>query len=49
MNWQEGGRGGNLGRLLKYSKHFNSLLCICSKIFDFLRNCYFKVVLQKAP
>jgi len=24
--------------LLKYSKHFNRLLCNCSKTFGFLRN-----------
>jgi len=38
-----------LGRLLKYSKHFKSLPCNCSKTFGFLRNCDIKDMSKNAP
>ncbi len=34
---EPGGQGSDLSRRLKYSKHFNSLLCNCSKTSGFLR------------
>ena len=36
-------------RMLKYSKHFNILLCNCSKTFGFLCNCTYQGSVEKAP